>query len=307
MLRIFLCLSQIVIGLPVYAQRDTLSINMKKGEMYALDYKMTSVTNTILSGLQEANTQKVHIELEGGLIFTVKEVLVDRYRVQAYYNSFAVKSETPKVKFSVNTQHTDSNGVGEDELEFRKKISTIINQPFYLTISNAGAIQDIDGLDQLIEKLTLEVHLDQPSSQSIAQILGSSMLGLSLMYLSNIYPENGIVSSNMPWTNNLPLTNKTQAHFVNTYTYTKSDSAFSITGDGRLADYKEMMTIFSGGKTNELESQFTATARIDPKTCWPIDVAMKEQIQMKVSPAENTFITNNIIIDVYYKGRKVDL
>ncbi|HEY9177062.1 MAG TPA: DUF6263 family protein, partial [Flavipsychrobacter sp.] len=172
MSRCFLLLVLMSIVTAAIAQNDTISINMNKGEMYALDYKMTSTTNTTLSGAQKGNSQKVFIELEGGLILSVKDVLTDGYRVQAYYNHFAMKSETPKVSFSFDTQQTDTIGIEEDELKSRRVFSAIMNHPFYLTISKTGAIEEIEGLDQLIEKITLEQHVDKPGSQSAAQIVG---------------------------------------------------------------------------------------------------------------------------------------
>lgn len=298
----FLLLTILLIESVLCMAQDTPpKMNLKVGEMYALNYTLKSATET------SAGNESVFItiKIRAGLIFTVKDIGKDIYRLQAHYNYIGMQSKTPQLEFSMNTDMIDTSKI-ENKAAYNAFLN-LTNKPFTVYVNPHGELIRVEGLEEIVASILNMT--DDDAKKSLPQpmnLFGSTLFYLSFGVLNSIYP-NTTIDNNQVWESHLPLTNKTKAYFINTNRYKESsDNDIEITGTGVLMDFEDMANTFQGANNVTIKGSSTSNATLHGNNFWPKTVNVSQHINIDIIKTEGVSLNNVMDLNYSYTGNKIE-
>lgn len=121
-----------------------LKINLEPNSSYRF------VSNTNQNIVQElmGNTLEINQNIIVTSIFEIEDNTDGEMRIKAFYERIALDATTPQGKIKM-----DSDGKNDEELAHSPelKLSSMMNKPFYISLTSEGKVNRIEGLDEFIE------------------------------------------------------------------------------------------------------------------------------------------------------------
>ncbi len=268
----------LLISVSTFAQKFKLALNLQKDSTYYLN------SSSSLTIIQDIPGQKQTIEMimGGRIAHKVTAIKDSVYDMEVKYASLSVSMKVGAMHVNMNS----AGGGGNSLLD--KLMASVINVPFYMSITRTGKVLSVTGMEKLYENMTANVPeaTDAQKAQfktQMAQSFGEKSLKGAFQDAFAMFPVKK-VGLNDTWTASTVLESSGMAAKVNT-TYAlnaATNDAYVIHGDAtvggisanpgyRSANGIEMRFIDIKGKS-------TTDLKLDKNTCWLIEVKITKTI-----------------------------
>ncbi|MDR2129711.1 MAG: DUF6263 family protein [Odoribacteraceae bacterium] len=201
-------------------EKETLSLNLTKGETYTQTLALANVILQQIMGQQVKIDMNMNIELS----YLVKEKNATFYDLELVYKRLETKAVMPGVSQTASSD----NEVNSDS----RVLNALVNKPIQVKMDMKGKVLEVSGLEAIFASIT------SGSTTQLTQlkaIFGDEALKQNIQNAMAFLPDHPVAEGDS-WvqelTQNLGLTIKT----VTTYTYRGSKDGFwNITGNSTLA------------------------------------------------------------------------
>ena len=273
-----LTLLLLLISISTFAQKIKLALNLKTDSTYYL------VTNANLSIIQDipGHKQTVDMIIAAKASHKVTAIRDSVYDMEVKYISMSVHVGVGTVNIDMNS--ADKNGANP----LSKMLGGILNVPFSMTITKAGRVLTVNGLEKLFANLSAsfpeatEAQKAQFKAQ-MQQSFSEKSIRTNFQDAFAVFPKRN-VGVNDTWAAASELESAgINAHIKTTYTLKEiTGDAYLVHGDGGVAQDAN-----STGyrQTNGMEMRFvnikgtqTTALKLDKNTCWIIESKVTKNI-----------------------------
>jgi hypothetical protein len=256
-----------------------LLYSFKQGDQY--DY-VQSAKQTIKQTIPGMGDVITEVDTDGALILTVTELTSMGARLKAEYTKLKVLT-----KSSVVNVNMDSEGPDTDMQN--KIVKSMMNKPFYYTLSKNGTVEKVEGAENIYSGLG-SLGLDQATldatKKSMQQMLSEKTMKTSLEMGLIKYPENKI-KPNDSWKNTAELDMNFALKLENTWNLKKVEGDIaSIEGDGIMTtpNVEQVITLPNGFKSkSDLSGKQAVVGKVSIKSGWPISIKVLSEIKGKMT------------------------
>ncbi|WP_285009138.1 DUF6263 family protein [Pedobacter faecalis] len=255
-------LALLLLCLSAQAQKHTLQLNLKKGEVYPQRMTIHSVVKQAAAG----QTIDITIDMISSVEYKVNNVTAEGYVFDATYKELSMKVAFPGAAMSFSSGQT-----GADDMVSRL-LNNIVGKPFQIKMTRLGKITDATNLQQILESAFKESSgLSEEQRGQISGAFGTESFKRNLESFSGIYPTQAVAKGDT-WTvhHEAPgnigmsmdakytLSETTATHYVlNANSTLNTDTQQSVGGD------RTAQVVLGGTLTGNL--------KLDRKTGWVSD------------------------------------
>ncbi|MBT1705460.1 DUF6263 family protein [Chryseosolibacter indicus] len=259
-----------------------LQYSFKTGDQYELNQ---SSTQTIKQSIPAMGEIKIDINSGGALLFKVVELQGSSAKIEAKYTKLKVVSKSIMGDINLDSEGSDDNPQN-------KLVKSVINKPFFFTLSKNGKVDNVNGTESLLQ------DNDNPVvKQVLEQFLNPSSLKSNLELALINYPDEKIQEGHQ-WKNSTELPINYPIQIDNTWSLKKIEgSVASIDADGLLAtrDKDKITALPNGIKSKaDLNGRQALVAKVNTKTGWPNEIKILSEIKGKMTLLAGGFIPEDM-------------
>lgn len=258
-----------------------LQYSFKVGDQY--EWVQTS-KQTVKQSIPAMGEVKFDIDSDGAMGFKVVELEGTSAKIGAKYTRLKIVSKSLMGDINLDSDGSDDNPQN-------KLVKSIINKPFFFTLSKNGKISNITGTDEFLK------GNGNQGAQMLEQFINPSSLKSSLeMGLIN-YPDEKI-QEGYQWKNSINLPINYPMQINNTWSLKKIEGSIaSIDADGDLTttDKEKITALPNGIKSKaDLTGRQALVAKVNTKTGWPNEIKILSEIKGKMTLVAGGFIPEDM-------------
>ncbi|HLT41236.1 MAG TPA: DUF6263 family protein, partial [Sphingobacteriaceae bacterium] len=114
------------------------------------NYRFVSNTNQNIVQELMGNTIEISQNIIVASIFEVVENTDGKMRIKAFYERIAMDANTPQGNVKIDSDNENDGDL--DNAPELQKLSSMMNKPFYITLTSDGKLIRIEGLEKFIEQ-----------------------------------------------------------------------------------------------------------------------------------------------------------
>lgn len=249
----------------VFAQKETISLNLKKGSTYYHNIEAVS------SLIQNFNGTNVNLKtaVNTKVAYLIKAAHDTVYDMDVRYETISMSIELPGNKLSFDASSPDSIN------PFTKVLRSILYKPFSMTMSRSGKIIAVKNLDDMFTSMFNEsTQLDEAQKQQLKARLmesfGEKALKGSFEIITAIYPHEK-VEVGKTWAGMIMLQSTVPAKITSVFELKeKSADEYLINGNGSIQSLDENSSLEMNGMTMKykINGEMNSIIRIDKASGW---------------------------------------
>ncbi|MEH0155097.1 DUF6263 family protein [Limibacter armeniacum] len=255
------------------AQKQTIELNLKKGEKYNQVVNATSTIQQNVAG-QEVNME---ILLGGNTAFVVKDIKKGVYDLEVNYEKLNMVMKLPQGEITASSEDTDSKNI------FSMLLGELVNKPFSLKMDKKGKVLEITGEEVLFSSMMSKFpEIPQAQKQQIItqleQAYGENALKGNIEMVTAIFPENSVKIDDT-WS----VSTKLEAGF--SANVTTEYKLKAVTKDAIVLEGKANIDTTKGATESQMFSRVdiqgatVSTVKLSPKTGWIISAHVEQQMK----------------------------
>ncbi len=283
-----------------YAQKSLL-LNVKEGERYAFNCKMTSKTTVI--------SYYMHLEMNADMIMEVQEVKSDSIKFKSYLTNIEMQYEMPEKNVLVSTRDVDTTGLDSLSIESMALMKSILNKEFEVYTTNKLEVIKIEDFwKHVLKGMANEDHL-----QETMTMLGPAFLTLTCHYLNTLYTEK--IENGGIWENIVQLKGSKKDFFdykCSLKVKGNKDNTVSVSATGKLMNTKDVKTSLeksTQADVIDINGDYIANGQFRERDHWPLNAIIQNNFiitfEANVSEHEKEKYKMNMQNTVEVNGRKL--
>ena len=285
-------------------QEARLSYALRPGDVYMLDIDLQQSTHS-----ESMEREEISFYTLTTLVFRVDSMDAGKdYHMSVQYQDLLLSMLAPQLDMDI------SSSSGKNPL-LSRMLKLLETESFYLCMSPAGELKNLEGLEDLIKNLDSESRSDSLEQEVVMNTLNeafgpdafSSLFEVFLW----IYP---VISPMNNWTNDITYYFNTKpVALANRYTLSKvTEKELVIQGLGMLNATKEFRETTSMGEVKSTVSgSQTYDFQVERQSGWPIRCVSRQRVLIETTILKSNYFPAGLKIPSYtetvfeVKGSKV--
>lgn len=300
-MRLTFALSLLFISINCFAQKQIITLNLKKDSTY---YMSSSATLTITEEIP-GQTQVISTVISGKMAHKVIAIRDSIYEMEVTYKSLSMHMDLPGGKsLNMNTDVDDGNNL------FTKVMRSILEKPFIVVINKKAQVLEVRNTEALYSDITknipqaTEVQKAQFKSQ-MEQSFGEKAFRGTFQDAFAVFPV-AAVGLNDRWAANTSIESMISIGIKTTYTLQEiTDKAYQIHGDAVVSspanpEFKQLngMPI----RYVNLSGTTTSDIKLDKTTGWVNQSKVTKLIKGTVEIKDNPTIPGGTTFPITIAG-----
>lgn len=256
-----------------------IGLNLEVGTTYNHSYAMSADIDQKIMGMD----QEIGTTISGDMTFTVKEATKSGYNIEAAYTSLGMDLTSQFMEMSA---YSDD----EDPDMFGKVMKGMMNQPFNVKMKRSGQIEEITGLENMMESAMGSFGLSEAEINQVTPQLegsfGEDAFRGNIEMITWIFPDKKKVSIGETWSNEIRLKSGMNALMKNTFTLVSANKEFYTIGvsSNIITDDQTSMNLpTAGDATIDMTGSMTGTFKVDAKSNWIKTAKLEQSMKGTVS------------------------
>lgn len=254
------------------AKKYTLQLNLEEGQTYRLESTTDQEINQVIMGMENVVEQTMGFTYA----YDVTSASSEAYDISVTYDEILYRQSAQGMEVTYDSRDEET-----DVPLQAQSFANLVGQSFEMTVTPAGSVTEVRGMDELIEAMIGEMDMPGVSADQIRQQLKTQFsdesMQSSMEQTMAIYPD-GPVKKGDSWTREMSISTVMTMQVVNTYTLDKVEggkayvSVEGTTSTGDEGNSTEMMGMSmtfnmegtqSGSLVIDMETGMTITSTID--------------------------------------------
>lgn len=292
-------LFNVIIGLvfltSCHGQKETLELNLSKGEVY----QQNMISNSLVSQTIEGQKIEMDMSIGGNMTYKVIDIQDNLYEMEVQYESLSMRMSHSYygVMMEVNTEKNDENDI------FSTIFGKITNKPFLVKMTKTGKIIEVKNIESLFLDMfdtfpSLDDNQKQQIKDQMMQAYGEDAFKGNLEMCSAIFPDVP-VSKGEKWNIETQLESGFSATMETVYQLKDiSDSYFQIIGNSTVetADKDAYIELNGMPMKYDMDGTMISDIKIDRETGWVLSAKINQSISGTSSIKENPQMPNGLVI-----------
>ena len=285
-------------------QEARLSYALRPGDVYMLDIDLQQSTH-----FESMEREEISFYTLTTLVFRVDSMDAGKdYHMSVQYQDLLLSMLAPQLDMDI------SSSSGKNPL-LTRMLKLLESESFYLSMSPAGELKNLEGLEDLIRNLGSESRSDSLEQEVVMNTLneafGPDAFSSLFKVFLWIYP---VISPMNNWTNDITYYFNTKpVALANRYTLSKvTEEELVIQGLGMLNATKEFRETTSMGEVKSTVSgSQTYDFQVERNSGWPIRCVSRQRVLIETTILKSNYFPAGLKIPSYtetvfeVKGSKV--
>ena len=274
------------------AQEPRLHYKLLPGESYMLEIDLQQNTNS-----ESIDSEEISFYNLTTMIFWVDSTdALNNYHLSVQYKDLLISLLAPQLDVDI------SSGSGKNHM-LTQMVDLLEGEPFYLIMSPAGELKELQGLDALFKTLESQPSTDTVEQKVILNTLNEAYGPDAFKSLFNlfmwIYP---VISPMNNWTNDITYYFNTKpVKVVNRYFLSKTtDEILVIQGLGMLNASKEFLETTSMGEVkSSVSGSQTYDFQVDRESGWLRRCVSRQRVMIETTILKSDYFPPGLKIPSY--------
>ena len=245
--------------------KEVLTLNLEKGGTY---YQTSNSDAQIVQTIS-GNEMNLNMNIYGSTSFKVLDITEDAYEMEVRYQELVLSIKMPQGAMEFSSK----NPTEGDYMSMA--LNTMINKPFYMTLSKSGKPIKVTHFDAIINQMLngfdqLPPMQKEQLATQIKESYGEESIMSSLEMAMAVLSKDP-VSEGSQWNISTELSTGFKGTSEVEYTLvSKTNESIKLEGKGTVATKDSTEIVMAGGMetTNNLSGTFTSNIVLDPNTRW---------------------------------------
>jgi hypothetical protein len=279
------------------AQKQTLILQLTKGQTYMQKTVATSSVNQTISG-QEIN---IKMTITGATAYKVIEIVDTVYDMEVRYEQLALKMALPTGTMEFSSEKNDESDIFSSMLKGMKDVA------FQVKMTRTGKILEVKNIDamfsSMLEKFPqLSEAQKQQFQGQLSQSFGENSFKGSFEMVTSLYTDSPVEKGDT-WLVNTALRGAITAGIKTTYELMEvAETYYVIKGTSTIATNPDTPYAETNGMPMKynLNGTMSSDIKVDIKTGWVITAAITQQMSGEAVVKDNPKIPGGITIPMSF-------
>jgi hypothetical protein len=279
------------------AQKQTLILQLTKGQTYMQKTVATSSVNQTISG-QEIN---IKMTITGATAYKVIEIVDTVYDMEVRYEQLALKMALPTGTMEFSSEKNDESDIFSSMLKGMKDVA------FQVKMTRTGKILEVKNIDamfsSMLEKFPqLSEAQKQQFQGQLSQSFGENSFKGSFEMVTSLYTDSPVEKGDT-WLVNTALRGAITAGIKTTYELMEvAETYYVIKGTSTIATNPDTPYAETNGMPMKynLNGTMSSDIKVDIKTGWVITAAITQQMSGEAVVKDNPKIPGGTTIPMSF-------